>query len=65
MHRPHVEGRLDKDPSESSVDVPSDDYLNYAMSNRQGWEDCSLEVVARLVEETKAKLLLSWSSLRD
>jgi hypothetical protein len=30
--------------------------LNYAMKNRQEWEDRGLEVVAGLVEVTQAKL---------
>jgi hypothetical protein len=37
--------------------VPSDEYLNYAMSNRQEWEDRGLEVVAGLLKDTQAKLL--------
>jgi class 3 adenylate cyclase len=36
--------------------VSSDEYLNYAQQNRQEWEDRGLEVVARLIEDTKAKL---------
>jgi class 3 adenylate cyclase len=36
--------------------VSSDEYLNYAMKNRQEWEDRGLEVVAGLVEDTQAKL---------
>jgi class 3 adenylate cyclase len=38
--------------------VSSDEYLNYAMKNRQEWASRGLEVVAELVEETQAKLLL-------
>jgi hypothetical protein len=38
--------------------VSSDEYLNYAMKNRQEWASRGLEVVAGLVEETQAKLLL-------
>jgi hypothetical protein len=30
--------------------------LNYAKKNRQEWEERGLEVVADLVEDTKAKL---------
>jgi hypothetical protein len=37
--------------------VMSDEYLNYAMKNREEWEDRGLDVVAGLLEETKAKLL--------
>jgi hypothetical protein len=37
--------------------VSSDEYLNYALKNRQEWEDRGLEVVASLVEDTQAKLL--------
>jgi hypothetical protein len=37
--------------------VSSDEYLNYAMKNREEWEGRGLDVVAGLVEETKAKLL--------
>jgi hypothetical protein len=37
--------------------VSSDEYLNYAMKNRQEWASRGLEVVAGLVEDTKAKLL--------
>jgi hypothetical protein len=37
--------------------VSSDEYLNYALKNRQEWEDRGLEVVAGLVEGTQAKLL--------
>jgi hypothetical protein len=37
--------------------VSSDEYLNYAMKNRQEWEDRGLEVVAGLVKETQIKLL--------
>jgi class 3 adenylate cyclase len=36
--------------------VSSDEYLNYAKKNRHEWEECGLEVVAGLVEDTKAKL---------
>ena len=36
--------------------VSSDEYLNYALKNRQEWEDRGLEVVAALVEDTHAKL---------
>jgi class 3 adenylate cyclase len=36
--------------------VSSDEYLNYAMQNRQEWEDRGLEVVASLIEDTKDKL---------
>jgi class 3 adenylate cyclase len=36
--------------------VSSEEYLNYAKQNRQEWEDRGLEVVAGLVEDTKAKL---------
>jgi hypothetical protein len=36
--------------------VSSDEYLNYAMKNRQEWEDRGLEVVAGLMKETQAKL---------
>jgi hypothetical protein len=38
--------------------VSSDEYLNYAMKNRQEWEDRGLEVVAGLMEGIQAKLLL-------
>jgi hypothetical protein len=37
--------------------VSSDEYLNYALKNRQEWEDRGLEVVAGLVEDIQAKLL--------
>jgi hypothetical protein len=37
--------------------VSSDEYLNYAMKNRQEWKDRGLEVVAVLLEDTQAKLL--------
>jgi class 3 adenylate cyclase len=37
--------------------VSSDEYLNYAMKNRQEWEDRGLEVVASLLKDTQAKLL--------
>jgi class 3 adenylate cyclase len=37
--------------------VSSDEYLNYALKNRQEWEDRGLEVVASLVEDIQAKLL--------
>jgi class 3 adenylate cyclase len=36
--------------------VSSDEYLNYAMKNRQEWEDRGLEVVAGLVEDIEVKL---------
>jgi class 3 adenylate cyclase len=36
--------------------VSSDEYLNYAKKNRQEWEERGLEVVAGLIEDTKAKL---------
>jgi hypothetical protein len=36
--------------------VSSDEYLNYAMKNRQEWEDRGLEVVAGLMKDTQAKL---------
>jgi class 3 adenylate cyclase len=38
--------------------VSSDEYLNYAIKNRQEWEDRGLEVVAGLIEDIQAKLLL-------
>lgn len=31
----------------------SDEYLNYAMLNRKGWETKDLEVVAEMVEKVK------------
>jgi class 3 adenylate cyclase len=37
--------------------VSSDEYLNYAIKNRQEWEDRGLEVVAGLIEDIQAKLL--------
>jgi class 3 adenylate cyclase len=37
--------------------VSSDEYLNYALKNRQEWEDRGLEVVAGLLEDIQAKLL--------
>jgi hypothetical protein len=37
--------------------VSSDEYLNYALKNRQEWEDRGLEVVAGLLEDMQAKLL--------
>jgi hypothetical protein len=37
--------------------VSSDEYLSYALKNRQEWEDRGLEVVAGLVEGIQAKLL--------
>jgi class 3 adenylate cyclase len=37
--------------------VSSDEYLNYAIKNRQEWEDRGLEVVAGLVEDIQVKLL--------
>jgi hypothetical protein len=37
--------------------VSSDEYLNYALKNRQEWEDRGLEVVAGLIEDIQAKLL--------
>jgi hypothetical protein len=37
--------------------VSSDEYLNYALKNRQEWEDRGLEVVAGIVKGTEAKLL--------
>jgi class 3 adenylate cyclase len=36
--------------------VSSDEYLNYALKNRQEWEDRGLEVVASLVEDAQSKL---------
>jgi hypothetical protein len=36
--------------------------MNYAMKNHPKWEDRGLEVVARLVEETQAKLFSKKSS---
>jgi class 3 adenylate cyclase len=37
--------------------VSSDEYLNYAMKNREEWEGRGFEVVAGLLEETQTKLL--------
>ena len=37
--------------------VSSDEFLNYALKNRQGWGDGGLEVVAGLLEDMQAKLL--------
>jgi hypothetical protein len=34
--------------------VSSDEYLNYALKNRQEWEDRGLEVVAGLLEDIQA-----------
>jgi class 3 adenylate cyclase len=34
--------------------VSSDEYLNYAMKNRDEWEGCGVEVVAELVEKASA-----------
>jgi hypothetical protein len=36
--------------------VSSEEYLNYALKNRQEWEDRGLEVVAGLVDDIQAKL---------
>jgi hypothetical protein len=36
--------------------VSSEEYLNYAIKNRQEWEDRGLEVVAGLVKDIQAKL---------
>jgi hypothetical protein len=37
--------------------VSSDEYLNYALKNRQEWKDRGLGVVGRLVEDTQTNLL--------
>ena len=34
---------------------PSDEYLNYALRNRQEWEERGREVVAEMVEEVKTQ----------
>jgi hypothetical protein len=39
------------------LSVSSDEYLNYALKNRQEWEDRGLEVVACIAETIQAKLL--------
>lgn len=35
--------------------VSSDEYLNYAMKNRQEWENCGQEVVSELIELVREK----------
>jgi hypothetical protein len=61
------EGHSDKDLREDCgvFGISSDGFLIYTTKSRQEWEDRGLEVMARLVEETQAKLFLSWSSQRE